>query len=233
MQKTFSIAVFRTLLTCGLYVLTLALSSCATSAVADNLDRRSLTILGITPGESTFNDVTRLYGAASQWHAGDAAGSETKICFRLSSGKTEAFVVFASNAEMAGAPHYVVTAVRLYSVTESFPDASRCGSRPKGPHSFSTKSGISLGAPASKIEKILGKPHRHEKDRLVWTACSKVPLPETDPNYGYWSKREGCFEDEHGGWKGLPYYNACTGVSIGLKNAKVTYLEVYGTDSIC
>ncbi len=234
MSPCYSMTLFQKVLSLNRYVSTLVLlCSCAAPAAADGLDRRALTILGITPGESTFEDVARLYGAAGQWHTGDAHSSETKICFRFGSGDAGTWVVFASNSEMAGAPQYLVTDIRLYSSAEFFTDTQRCKPVLKGRYSFSTKSGVGLGVSAAKMEKILGKHERRENAHFVWVACPKIPIPETDPKYDYWLKREGCFEDEHGGWKGKPYYNACAGVTVGLKNGKVTYLELSSADSIC
>ena len=208
------------------------LNLCAISASADGLDRHSLTVLGITPGESTFEDVGRLYGETSQWHTGDAAGAETKMCFRFGSGTTVTHVVFASNSEMAGVSR-VVTDIRLYSKAEPFADAQRCTPVLAGQHNLSTPSGLHLGASATEVNKILGKHQRREHTHLVWVACQKISLPQTDPKYEYWSKREGCFEDEHGGWDGKPYYSACAEVTIGFKKGKVTYLELSSTDSVC
>jgi hypothetical protein len=203
------------------------------ASAATGLDRHSLQMLGITPGESTFADVIRLYGGTKQWHSGDAAASETKMCFHFRTGGRDTFVVVASNSEMAGAPNYLVTDIRLYSEAEPFPDSARCAAVSSAPGSFSTKGGVGLGIPVAELERILGKPHGKEGSRLVWSACKEVPLPVSHPKFNYWSKREGCFKDEHGGWKGKPYYNVCSQLSVAVKGGKTTYLELSSVDSIC
>lgn len=215
------------------HILAFLLLTMGAASAATGLDRHSLQILGITPGESTFANVIRLYGGAKQWHSGDAATSETKICFHFRTGGRDTFVVVASNSEMAGAPSYVVTDIHLYSEAEPFPDASRCASVSNGPETFLTKGGVGLGLSVAELERFLGKPHGKEGVRLLWSACKEVPLPVSHPKYSYWSKREGCFKDEGGGWKGKPYFYVCSQLSVAVKGGKTTYLEISSADSIC
>ena len=82
--------------------LTILLQLLATTAEAGSkIGRGSLTFLGITPGESTFNDVTRAFGKAETRLTGDAGTSEANLCYRMLGGSA---VVFASHSEMAGPP---------------------------------------------------------------------------------------------------------------------------------
>ncbi len=200
---------------------------------AQVVDRPSLTIFGITPGASTFADVLQIFGKSSRWHTGDASTSESKMCYRLGSGSSEVFVVFASNSEMAGAPNYIVTGIRLYSSDGSFQENERCKSAEWKKGKFLTSSGLQLGISLSEVNQILGKEHRREGDNFIWSNCEEVPILPSDPYYEFWSKKTGCFEDEKGGWDGKPYYYSCSQVSVCFKDGKVIYLGLSSVDSIC
>jgi len=67
--------------------LTILLQIFTTTAEAESkIGRGSLTFLGITPGESTFNDVTRAFGRAEARRTGDAGTSETQEYHTSSNG---------------------------------------------------------------------------------------------------------------------------------------------------
>src|SRR5438094_984865 len=99
----------RVLLFVGLLVwgpLNVALGAEGSRVIGDE----SVTVLGVRIGSSTFKDVVARLGEAKSWHAGDAALSESKICYRVPFQTGEAVIVFASNSEMA-VPKFKVTAV--------------------------------------------------------------------------------------------------------------------------
>jgi len=214
-------------------LLSLIFSSLIPLTTYAGIDRTSIAVLGITPGQSTFEDVQRLFGDATRWRSGDASTSETKQCFRIRARNIQGYIVFASNSEMAGPPSYKVTDIRIYAAAVSFADSKRCDGTIVREAPISTVKGIATGISKKAIEHILGKPNRIEDGTSFWVACVDTPLPESNPHYSYWSKRQGCFRDKHGGWKGKPYYNACSGVTVRYENGVAVFVGISSADSIC
>lgn len=214
--------------------LTVLLQILTTTAGADSIiGHNSLTFLGITPGESTLNDVTRAFGKAETWRTGDAAASETKICYRMSVVSEETTVVFASHSEMAGPPNYRVTSIRLYGPEIPFTENQNCINVRLDGKVLATSSGLKLGLAEQELLAKLGKPDRKSGEDRIYTSCVTEPMLPSDPNYAYWSRKKGCFRDENGGWKGKPYYDVCSGVTVKLKNARTIYLEFGSNNFVC
>jgi len=214
--------------------LTILLQIFTTTAEAESkIGRGSLTFLGITPGESTFNDVTRAFGRAEARRTGDAGTSETNLCYRILEVSGETTIVFASHSEMAGPPNFKVTSIRLYGPDIPFTENQDCtGIRFDG-KVLSTSNGLKLGLTEQELLAKLGDPKRRSGDNLIYTSCVTEPMLPSDPNFAYWSRKEGCFKDENGGWTGKPYYEVCSGVTVKLKDARTIYLELGSNNFVC
>ena len=73
----------------------------------------SCEVLGLVLGKHTLSDVQKKLGFSEQFHNGDAATSEDKVCYILSKGEETAYLEFGSNSEMAGPPDYELTSIYL------------------------------------------------------------------------------------------------------------------------
>ena len=220
----------------------------ATPGVAtDNqINRKSLTILGITPGVSKFNDVYNSFGEATRQSLGDAATSRTEICYRIHDGLHEAILIFSSNNEMAGSPEFIVTDITVYSreynikpdytelpFIEPYDNPNICSLVKSNSLKIRTSNGIKLGMKQKQIYSILGKPVDKNNNSAGYSSCIEQLMNPTGKDYDYWSKRRGCFEDNKGGWNGKPHYDICTGINILFENGIAVYFIISSGTSVC
>jgi hypothetical protein len=69
---------------------------------AEPLDDASLTFLGVRAvGSNTLTDVVARLGTTAVWGTGDAAESESQICYSVPTTNGSVIVVFASNNAMS------------------------------------------------------------------------------------------------------------------------------------
>ncbi|MDR2011511.1 MAG: hypothetical protein LBQ20_00400 [Rhodanobacter sp.] len=71
----------------------------AAALVADSAPR--LEFAGVTLNEKPFSAVTGRFGEAPSWQTGDAAESETKVCYSISTGAGRRYIYFISG-ELGG-----------------------------------------------------------------------------------------------------------------------------------
>ena len=217
---------FRVLLLVGLLVLGpfhVALSAEGSRVIGDE----SVTILGVRIGSSTFKDVIARLGEAKSWHTGDAALSESKICYRASSSIGETVIVFASNSEMA-VPKFKVTAVRIYSPAVPFNDRRRCGVLNVAPSDLRTENGLALGVSPERVHEILWPKRSSKRDSLHYDSCRKRYMEKTDPYFSRWVGRAECFPDP-----ARPHVDECSGVDLRFAKGAAIFLEIVRGDSVC
>lgn len=230
-----------------IFAFTLTATLCSSTVIAseNEVDRKSLTILGITPGVSKFKDVFYIFGKAKMRSIGDAGLSRTEICYSLSGNVNGTTILFTSDNEMAGAPDFIVSTIHIYSKDYPF-DTSRyseqypidlihgiCSTAQPFTGALVTKNGLRLGLTSGEMHSILGKPAKSENNSASYVSCIKQYLLPTNKYYDRLRKLEGCFEDDAGGWKGEPYYNICSGVFVIFKNNSIVCLRVSSGTSVC
>ncbi|MBN1254750.1 MAG: hypothetical protein JXA50_05700 [Deltaproteobacteria bacterium] len=65
------------------------------------LDQKHRDVNGFILGVDSFHEADQIFGEAQKWHSGDAATSESKICFLSQDRNQKVIIVFASNSEMS------------------------------------------------------------------------------------------------------------------------------------
>lgn len=171
----------------------------------------SISILGIELGAHSLNDVQSRLGSGNMVKSGDAAMSETSICYKTLAGE---FIQFASNSEMA-VDSLGVTAIRLSD--NPFPNRVCPLVKIKSKSIFSN--GFKLGMAKDEFEKV------KSGDSF---GCVEVPFAVNSAEYLRWRNAPGCFE------KGQePYYYVCSNSSATFHDNKVIWVEVTRIESVC
>jgi hypothetical protein len=205
--------------------LLLALNS---AAAEKTVPEAAVTFLGITAGaDTTLSDVAKRLGVAKQWHTGDAANSESKLCYVVRA--TQPYiVVFASNSEMS-APKGQVSSIRIYGRGIPFRAKHRCSHLEVQESALSTPNGLRLGASKSEIEQALWRRPTSKHGSLHYDSCRKRYLDKSSPYSARWAGEKDCgFENPQ-----RPYENDCTSVEIHLKSDAAVYLQLSRGQSIC
>lgn len=208
-------------------------TSCAIIAGASAAERQiadhAMTFLGITAGSGqTLSDVVALHGPATQWHTGDAASSESKLCYRIGEGPEAVIVVFGSYSEMAS-PKGQVNAIRVYGAHVPLASKRRCATASAAPSELQTSNGLRLAATPSDIAAILGPRPISQRNSMHFESCRKRHLERTHPNFQIWAGKTVCgFEDPQ-----RPYENDCSSIDIRLKDGSAGSFELSRVQSIC
>jgi len=142
-------------------------------------------ILGFQVGKHDFPDAMKILGKANQWHTGDAAASEDKVCYISQDGNPVVFIL-AANSEMSEGH---VDEIRLLKDDGKSPnDCKRITAKSKD---FRTKSGINLGMTEKALEAILGKPTFTDGELRFYSWQDSKELKSQDPDYSSCYKTDG------------------------------------------
>ena len=201
----------------------------AAAAGQRQIENGAITLFGITAGSSqTLSEVTARLGPAKQWHTGDAAGSESKLCYRLGQGSEATILVFASNSEM-GAPKGQVNAIRIYGPQVPFAPKSRCAISSTSPADVRTPNGLRFDVTQSEVSSILWARPLSKHNSLHYESCRKRYLKRSDAHFKYWAGKTDCgFENPQ-----RPYENDCSSIEIQFSNGSAKFFELSRGQSIC
>jgi len=214
-------------------LLTVILLFSLTAATANgsndqDIDLESLRILDVAVGGTqTLQDVITRFGKTKIWHTGDAAESETKICYRIRTKDEESVVVFASNGEMAS-PAGQINAIRIIGPTADFSEPENCASLPIAINTLATSAGIRLGMTQEEVQSLYGTAHSTNDDMLNYSVCRKKYMHTTDPYFGHWVGKEECFEDPS-----HPYADDCGTLEIMFKDGRAVFIGLNRIQSVC
>ncbi len=208
-----------------------ATASIASETTVSNRENRladvgiaSRTVLGITLGRSTLNEVQEKLGPAKLWSSGDAATAEQKVCY-VTKSRRPVVVVFASNSEMAGPPENQVTDIRILR-SEAYAERSKCVAI--SAENIRTPNGLELGINGETVRKILGIPSRGTPAKPIYFWSVDRPLPKSDKNYHYWiSRREECFDGKE------PFVTVSSEIHVVFDRDVVVGLSFERMESIC
>jgi len=155
-------------------LLALAYTLCASAQDKPTLklDKRDLTVLGVTIGVSAQSDVERKIGKAPIFRISEHEGSDEAICYRSTPEADNTVLAFYFGALGAW------TDVTRISISTSkalrFPVA-RC--KPSGliSHDVVFLRGLRLGATPAEVMRVLGAPSRSTERTLSYYVSHKCP----------------------------------------------------------
>ena len=161
-------------------------------------------VMGFVLGADDFHEAAERIGPAAQWHSGDAASSETKVCY-VTDGLT---LVMARNEEMSDR----VDEFRMIEGT--IDNDSQCLHVNWPPDRIKTQSGLRPGLTRLQLLTILGPPSNEVDGQLYWDWETEKPLPKNDPSYNM------CLLD------GQSIVNKASGVVARIEQDRVKWVIV-------
>jgi len=208
--------------------LTLGAAQVSYSSDAGPLDDASLTFLGVRVGGSnTLSEVAARMGATVVWGTGDAATSESQICYRVPTTGRRVIIVFASNNEMSQ-PKGQVNHIVVYGDPRAFPDRERCAMLNRPPGALSTLNGLRLGLSPSEARRILGPRQLRKDQSLLYEASQRRYLEPTDSRYSHWAVQKQCFDDPS-----RPYFDDFASITIKFRAGAAILLGLSSNQSWC
>ncbi len=196
----------------------------ACSSIEAKSEKINDVLFGVTLGESSLNSVQDILGKSRLIKQGDAAYSETFVCYTFSKNRVNQVVVFASDEELAGSPEYTITRVDLYASTQypySKDDCLDIGVSEKLADSFIgyTKEGFSVH---------FGLPETVINDHYEKTVCHKELITPDSKNYKYWRGKKDCFQINED-----PYVDVCATLKAVFKDGMLVKFSLSKVTSVC
>jgi hypothetical protein len=158
-------------------VLCLLLSSSWTVNASSNQGARTsaafaahLSVLDLTLGKSTLDDVKTKLGEATASKSGQGGDSVNELCYTPHS-RGEVKVVFQSGAAGGWTE---LTGFRLMSARAADPLSRSCSLSPHMTESPRTAGGLRLGLSRSKVLRLLGPPSRTKGSTVVYVSHSQT-----------------------------------------------------------
>ncbi len=121
-----------------------------------------LSILGITIGKSTLDDVKTKFKSKEIYHEGDAGNTLYVLCFKISNGQTIAF----ESGELRGDTH-IVNSISINNPKDAYRLDKVCEKTTL----IKTKlaiNGLSLGMSPELIKRLKGKPSQQTANSLLY-----------------------------------------------------------------
>lgn len=187
----------------------------------------NLELLGFRVGETKIlQDILTRFGSTRIWHTGDAAESESKICYRVASKMGEIVIVFASSEEMA-VPKGQINSIRLFGPEIEFGPRKNCMLLQISPNKLKTPSGLHLGMPKAEVNFLFGV-KRSDANSVEYSKCQKRYFPKSHPGFKRWVGQTECFSDSvH------PYFEDCWNVHVDFKNGHAVFISLNRNQSVC
>lgn len=128
-------------------------------------NRADLTVLGVTMGESSQEQVLAKLGRAPLFRVGTGEGSDDAVCYRSGAQTDDTVVIFHFGA-LGG-----WTDVTKISISRGKPPSLRgvtCPPNKAVSHELTFLGGLRLGMSSAAVQKTLGRPSHSRKDRLSY-----------------------------------------------------------------
>lgn len=140
----------------------LAMAEDAKDSIAKKQPDNELTVLDVTIGKTTLNEVKDKFKSKEIYHEGDAGASLYAICLKASNGATIAF----ESGEMGGTEH-VVNAISVNSPQAPYKLSKICekSSAIKGKITLHK---TSLGMSPDIVKRLTGKPSKQTADTIEY-----------------------------------------------------------------
>lgn len=133
------------------------------SAKRVGIAKTDATILGLTIGRSSLQDVQARLGHSRITRVSKDEESDVSVCYVSPTDGT--VVAFYSGAMGAWKD---ITWFALWSSEAAFPHSSRCTPSKEVSRNVSTASGLRLGLTEQKLERIVGKPTKHGRTSMKY-----------------------------------------------------------------
>lgn len=187
----------------------------------------NLELLGFRVGEAKIlQDILTRLGSTRIWHTGDAAESESKICYRVASKRGEIVIVFASSEEMA-APKGQINSIRLFGPEVEFGSRKNCTPLQISPSKLRTPSGLHLGLSKAKVNFLFGAKNS-SGNSVEYNKCQRRYFPMSHPEFKRWVGQAECFSDS-----AHPYFEDCWNVHVDFKNGHAVFISLNRNQSVC
>ena len=172
-------------------------------------------VLGFTVGVDSFAIAKKIFGPAHEWHSGDAAASETKLCYIANSGNDVVTVVLAENDEMATN----IDEIRM--IRGRIDSGSKCETLRQPLADIHTASGLRAGMTERQLESILGRPTYPDAGLLFYTWEKNRELKAREPDYS------SCLVD------GRSIETLGSGVTARVIRGVVVWITIVYGDYVC
>jgi hypothetical protein len=172
-------------------------------------------VLGFTVGAGNFAEAKKALGSANEWHSGDAASSETKICYFSPDSKAPVTVVLAQNSEMSSR----IDEIRL--IQGQIDSRSECAQLGKAAQSIRTRSGLHVGMTEHQLRAILGEPTYAADGLLFYYWHKDRELKHSDPAYS------ACLVGERS------HETLGSGITARVLNGAVVWLAISYGEFLC
>jgi hypothetical protein len=138
------------------------------------LTKEDTTILGLTIGSASLENVKARLGKTGSLPIGGSASASTTICYVS---PTDGTVLTFGSSDLGG--HVDVTEFALWSREAKFPNVSACKPSKLVSRSISTSSGIKLGLSAQQLTDIVGtKPKTRPVSVHYELICRRKMTPD-------------------------------------------------------
>ena len=150
----------------------------ADSSYKGSLASSHRNIKGFILGIDSFEKAQAIFGKATTWHSGDAAGSESKVCYYSGENTSQDIIMFSADSEMSRGH---VDQVRFIRGEVNF--MKNCSTTSIKADQFNTKSGIHLGMALEDFKKFMGKPSGSKGNLLFYVYFEEKELQSGEPGY--------------------------------------------------
>jgi hypothetical protein len=175
------------------------------------------TILGLTIGRASLNDVQTKLGNGKLARVSRDEESDVSVCYVSPIDST--VLVFYSGA-MGGWKD--ITWFALWTREAGFPHASQCTSSKLVSRNLSTQSGVRLELTNAALEQIVGKPTEHAPESVKYNYLCRRKMTEDE------IKR---FKDANNWEARYPYFDRTSWIEAHYLNSTVARIEIGRFDS--
>ncbi|MBC7426997.1 MAG: hypothetical protein H7336_00205 [Bacteriovorax sp.] len=144
------------------FFMNLAKAEDAKDSIARKQPDSELTILGVTIGKTTLNEVKVKFKTKEIYHEGDAGESLYVVCLKISNGSTIAF----ESGELGGAEHKVIS-ISVNSPQSPYRLNNIC-EKTSAIKEKMTLHKTSLGMSPDIVKRLTGKPSKQTADRIEY-----------------------------------------------------------------
>jgi len=172
-------------------------------------------VMGFTVGMGDFAEAKKAFGTANEWRSGDAAASETKLCYSSMDSRDSVTVVFARNNEMSSR----IDEIRL--IQGLIESNNECAQLRRTGNNVPTRSGLHVGMAEHELKGILGEPTYAAKGLLFYSWQKNRDLRPSDAH------DSSCLVGDRS------YETLGSGITVRVKNGVVAWVAISYGEYLC
>ncbi|MFO1434847.1 MAG: hypothetical protein U1F34_00180 [Gammaproteobacteria bacterium] len=179
-------------------------------------------IFGWHAGTTTLTNVQGLMGQSPFHVRGDAASSETFICYVIRDTNQSWIVTFTSDNELADVSSHELTGIELTRLDAGLHASNDCTV------ALDNRDVMTLVRMSETDFMAKFSPPVVHKGEYGGSICVENPIDRKDPAYQYWRGKKNCFPEGK-----EPYVNVCTTWGAQFRDKVLTKLTVKRVSSVC